>query len=305
MPIPEFASNSVPARACAAYAEHGAVILRQALSHDLTEHMLLLSAAAFAIMDIKSQDAARGRRDDPYQDAVDRYAKLQFIGDDVTRLLFSNASLTSPGFDRIASALAALLDAIFAGKPFVFVPGKSALRRQGTQGTARRSAYVVWHRDAHAVRTAELGECLNCWVPFQSVGIERPSLEIVVGSHRSLSERIVDYEENDSPTDDEIRATYNPSQICTAIMDPGDILIFGHHTLHRTQPMGDSYPMRMSGEFRFQEAVAQGPKSLQRHEVRQSSAFFNRLLSAISRSAPSSALRSRISARSKMSTERF
>jgi hypothetical protein len=69
-----------------------------------------------------------------------------------------------------------------------------------------------------------------------------------------LRGREVDYANtNDSPDESEILKQYGADSICTAIMEPGDFLVFDHHTLHRTQPMGQTYPVRVSGELRFSE----------------------------------------------------
>jgi hypothetical protein len=255
MTIPEFVGASPAGQAGAAIAcqKRGALILRQELSQNLLEHLRLLSTAVFSIFDMKVQDLARGevRGDDPLVEHVKRYETLQFIGEDVVRTLLSHAYLPRAGFDRITEVLGARLKTMFPEKTFEFVPGKSALRRQGTNEHARKSAYVGWHRDSHAVQTDQLGNCLNCWVPFHAVGIERPSLQVVIASNQVLQNRPVDYAIRDDPSEEQVVADYGSESICTAVLDPGDVLIFGHHTLHRTQPMGISYPLRLSGEFRF------------------------------------------------------
>jgi len=212
-----------------------------------------MSTAVFAIFDMKVQDVGRNeiRHDDPLVDYVKRYGLLQFIGEDIVRTLLSHSYLPRSGFDRVTEVLSRVLTAVFPNQSFEFIAGKSALRRQGTRGNARKSAYVEWHRDSHAVQTVEHGNCLNCWVPLNAVGIDRPSLQVVLGSNRVLQSSPVDYQAHDNPTDEQVSKDFGDSKVCTAVLDPGDVLLFGHHTLHRTQPMGDDYPARLSGEFRF------------------------------------------------------
>jgi ectoine hydroxylase-related dioxygenase (phytanoyl-CoA dioxygenase family) len=101
------------------------------------------------------------------------------------------------------------------------------------------------------VQTVEYGECFNCWIPIHPVGVDRPSLQIVPGSHRKLRARAVDYTTHEPVSDEEIRDSYGKDAIATAILEPGDVLLFGHHTLHRTQPMDTEHPERVSAELRF------------------------------------------------------
>jgi len=253
MPIPEVGTDLSLLRS--AYAECGAVILRKAIPAAALQQLDLMCTALFAIMDLKWTEAALGeaRADDPLRDHVDRFKTLQFVADDVARTLLATSGLSRAGYEKIADVVRSPVE-VGLGKPLTFVPGKTAFRRQGTSGMAQASAFVPWHRDAHAVRTADLGECLNCWVPLHAVGVTRPSLQVVVGSNARLRDRKVDYAENDNPSDDEVWQMYGERSICTAILEPGDFMIFDHHTLHRTQPMNGAYPTRVSGELRFVSA---------------------------------------------------
>jgi ectoine hydroxylase-related dioxygenase (phytanoyl-CoA dioxygenase family) len=230
-----------------AYATGGAVIVKQALS---TEEMLrfsLVCQAVFAIFDLKCLDREAGTvlPHDPLAHQVDIYNKYQHIGDDVIRSLLSNSALSRAPLDSTAGALSASLADIF-GNPFDLVSSKTVLRRQGMKAT---SAFIPWHRDAHAVQTAEYSECVNCWVPIQPVGIDRPSLQVLVGSNLVMSKLPVDYRTTNDPLPD--GWVNSADRIDTAVLEPGDVLIFSHHTLHRTEPKQGVYPNRISGEFRF------------------------------------------------------
>ena len=204
-------------------------------------------------MDLKVTELATGeaRSDDPLHAYVGRFEQLQIIPDDIVRTLLNTSYMGKAGYEKIAEVVRqSVEDSLKVA--LRFVPEKTTFRRQGTEGRAKKSAFVPWHRDAHAVRTADLGNCLNCWVPLQSVGVIRPSLQIVVGSNNLMKTKNVDYDAIDNPSESDVIDHYGEDSICTAILEPGDFMVFDHHTLHRTQYMGDTYPTRVSGELRFQ-----------------------------------------------------
>jgi hypothetical protein len=238
--IPDFISVGPAARA--AYEENGAVILRQALPTAMLEYAQMTWPAAFALFDAKSADRARGELPPgaPFSLEVDMFTRLQFIQHQVLGIMLSVFDMRP---QRVADAVGSLISPMFE-EGVSFVEDKSAIRRQG-----RQSAYVPWHRDAHAVQLKELGTCVNCWVPIHSVGRDRPSVQVVCGSHLALRDRPVDYAVHDNPTDEEVDRDY-PGRAQVAMLEPGDMLILGHHTLHRTQPMAD-HAGRISAEFRF------------------------------------------------------
>ena len=231
---------------------YGAVIFRRAIPQSVLELLVLLCSAAFSILDlkVKEHEAGEARADDPLGSRVEAYKTLQFIADDVVRAVLSNAFLGQSGFEKVAGVLRDILSPALR-HDVEFLPGKSTFRRQGTSAGAKRSAILPWHRDAHAVRTADIGDCLNCWIPLHSVGVSRPSLQVVIGSSPVMRNVPVDYSLVNTLTHEQVIRDFGSENICTALMEPGDFLLFDHHTLHRTQPMGDEYPMRVSGEVRF------------------------------------------------------
>lgn len=251
MQIPELPFEFRPYQFERIYEEAGTLIFRQALPIYIVEHLRLLAASVFAIFDLKALEMANQnlRLDDPFVDYVKRFQRLQFIGEDVALALLAQSYVANPGFTLMTAFLSDLLKRAFSDRTVTYISGKSALRRQA--GSGRRSSYVTWHRDAHAVETAEFPHVVNCWVPLSSVGVDRPSLQIVPGSHRLLRQRPVDYAAPDNPDEDEVDDVYGHENICTALLEAGDVLLFGHHTLHRTQPMNSAHPDRVSGEFRF------------------------------------------------------
>jgi hypothetical protein len=234
MPIPVFSVTDLGARARSAYDSAGALIIRGGLSSDTVETVRRQWSEGMSIFDRKAEAFSAGTlpADDEHITLMNVFALHQFLPHLVMKYVTKS--------EGIAETLRPPAESIFG--PISFVELKSVIRRQG-----KKSAYVVWHRDAHAVKTNDDGDCFNCWVPVDSVGVDRPSLQISCGSHRDWSIRPVDYASLDNPTHDEVVANY---PIETAMLDPGDILIFSHFTLHRTQPMEESHG-RISGEYRF------------------------------------------------------
>jgi len=252
MPIAEFPTLAAAEKVWNSLSEDGAVILRAAITTELLGRLQLYCKAAFAIMDIKSNELDEGRSpaSDHLRPYVETYKGLQYVADDVLSTILSNAGLANPGLSAIGEPLLKSLQPFFPVS-LDFVPNKSVLRRQGVRDDAQKTAYVVWHRDAHAVQTVELGDVFNCWVPCEQVGIDRASLQVVIGSNRIMKRRPVNYSSYDNPQDEEVHYEYGSERICTAFLNPGDALIFSDHTIHRTQPMSDDALTRMSGEFRF------------------------------------------------------
>lgn len=122
--------------------------------------------------------------------------------------------------------------------------GHSTFRRH--QGAM---THAGWHNDADAVGI-DFDPCFNVWVPLASVGWgAKPSLEIVVDSDakmRAMPDRL-----RENWPDDWVRKTFADHEIVCPKLAPGDVLVFSHYTLHRTQPLADQSEPRISAEFRF------------------------------------------------------
>jgi hypothetical protein len=131
----------------------------------------------------------------------------------------------------------------------------SGARMIDDECTVRRHRGAVthlgWHTDADAAGCAQYDPCFNIWVPLASVGKTLPSLELIPKSDARM--RGVPFTTNSSKTiPDEWRKEAFPAvtPLCPRL-DPGDVLVFSHYVLHRTQPMSGQIGSRMSGEFRF------------------------------------------------------
>lgn len=241
MAIPEFGPAALSDDVRHTYGQTGAIILRGALARASIESARENWLTVVSLFDLKIKELSQGQLNDeyPFKKEVSLFERYHFIQHVVLRLLDKAAG--------VAPLLEATAVSLF-GKPVSFVEGKSAIRRQGAS-----SRPVPWHRDAHAVKTQDDGNCVNFWVPLDEVGSIRPSLQIACGSATEWKDRPVDYSEIENPPDEDVASGY---EVATAFLNPGDVLVFGHHTLHRTQPMANS-SIRLSGEFRF-DAPRQG-----------------------------------------------
>jgi ectoine hydroxylase-related dioxygenase (phytanoyl-CoA dioxygenase family) len=101
---------------------------------------------------------------------------------------------------------------------------------------------LPWHLDADAARL-DHAHCCNVWLPLDSVGTSRPSLEMILGSHRKLRASV---KQKDAPAlVESLGKPWSPR------LEFGDALIFDQFTYHRSQIVEGSDGDRTSCEFRF------------------------------------------------------
>lgn len=133
------------------------------------------------------------------------------------------------------------------GRPLEIVRPVVNIRRHG-----ERPVYTGWHIDAQAALTAQYDPCFNIWLPLSPVGWTLPSLSFVAGSHEetrdpSMAEKILP-----SPPDSWFDATFHGERI-TPKLSPGDVAIFDHYMLHRTQPLPMQGNVRLAIELRVRD----------------------------------------------------
>lgn len=116
----------------------------------------------------------------------------------------------------------------------------SYLRRH--QGS---TTHVPWHFDAGAAGTSEFDPCWNVWMPLVPVGEHSPTLQFIPGTSEAMKKGALPCYRPGYP---------NPETIpkdgwLTPVLEPGDVVIFDHWTLHRTQPIAGK--IRTSAEIRL------------------------------------------------------
>jgi ectoine hydroxylase-related dioxygenase (phytanoyl-CoA dioxygenase family) len=112
--------------------------------------------------------------------------------------------------------------------------------------------FAPWHFDALAAGSIKQDPVFNAWVPLVDVGLNCPSLEFVPGSAHMMRSGGFDQKPDEPgfPTDLWMNTHANANHIC-AVMKPGDIVVFNHYTLHRTQVADFGNYTRTSAEMRF------------------------------------------------------
>jgi hypothetical protein len=128
------------------------------------------------------------------------------------------------------------------GDGWHFFALRSFLRRlSGTNGILR------WHIDADAAATS-WGHCINVWLPLDAVGTDRPSVDVILGSHIKMRE-LPPLSGDSHDRDDTFVASIGPTT--SSGLNPSDALVFDHYTLHRTQPWRAEKFSRTACELRF------------------------------------------------------
>jgi hypothetical protein len=116
--------------------------------------------------------------------------------------------------------------------------------------TPDRPAGAPWHCDAEAASTAQAPggaeNCVTAWIPFESVGLALPSLEVLAESNAIM--RKEELMPGTHRTDEWVDAL--PGERLVPALDPGDMLAFDQFTLHRTQQIPVTAP-RTTLELRF------------------------------------------------------
>ncbi|MBV9450230.1 MAG: phytanoyl-CoA dioxygenase family protein [Streptosporangiaceae bacterium] len=112
-----------------------------------------------------------------------------------------------------------------------------------------RTLPVGWHQDAHYYKNwgDAHGPLISVWIPLVPVDESSSCMQYVGGSHRRG--RI---EPSLTPTGEFVVAEteVDAPRICSAVMDPGDVVFFTDTTLHRSTP-NTSDRVRWSIDIRF------------------------------------------------------
>jgi ectoine hydroxylase-related dioxygenase (phytanoyl-CoA dioxygenase family) len=133
--------------------------------------------------------------------------------------------------DRVTERTRALLGASW--QPYL---SRSFIRRMTPE------LKLPWHLDADAAGL-DHPHCCNVWLPLDSVGASRPSLEMMRGSHRKLRASV---KQEDAPA-----LVARLGKPWSPLLAFGDALIFDQFTYHRSQIVEGGDGMRTSCEFRF------------------------------------------------------
>ena len=111
---------------------------------------------------------------------------------------------------------------------------------------------IHWHTDAEGAAAFRVFEkTWNCWLPLADVGgrFHAPSLEIVLDSEAAVKADGVK-QSYDRPDDWVETACAGLPRVCPELF-MGDVIIFQHWLVHRTQRFEPGIPPRIGVEIRF------------------------------------------------------
>jgi ectoine hydroxylase-related dioxygenase (phytanoyl-CoA dioxygenase family) len=121
---------------------------------------------------------------------------------------------------------------------------------------------VTWHQDAHYYRDwgPTDSPLVSAWMPLVPVDETSSCLQFVVGSHRLGRVERLRAQTGHFTVSDEVLAG---REVCTAAMEPGDVVLFSDTTLHQST-RNESQRIRWSLDIRFCAAtpalVAKSPR---------------------------------------------
>ena len=93
-------------------------------------------------------------------------------------------------------------------------------RHIGTNGI------LPWHIDADAAQTSR-AHCINVWLPLDAVGTDRPSVDVILGSHIKMRDLPL-LPGDIYDRDETFVASIGPTT--SSGLNPGDALVFDHYT---------------------------------------------------------------------------
>lgn len=148
-------------------------------------------------------------------------------------------------FAEITARICVLVRDAAGARSVVYKPEISYVRRHDNSAT-----HVPWHFDTYAAGTIGFDPGYNAWIPFVSAGIDCPTLEFYSGLQMAMREGRYVKSSDGFPAQEWTAARLDPRHLCIP-MQFGDVVVFDHFTLHRTQPMAHGSAVRTSAELRL------------------------------------------------------
>ena len=150
-----------------------------------------------------------------------------------------NSRALLPRYTALMDRITDRTQALF-GDDWQPYPSRSFIRRMNAE------LRLPWHLDADAAKL-DYPECCNVWLPLDSVGMSRPSLELIVGSHHKLRASV---KQKDAPA-----LVASLGRPWAPRLHLGDALVVDQFTYHRSQIVEDGGAARTSCEFRYYRNV--------------------------------------------------
>lgn len=135
------------------------------------------------------------------------------------------------------------------------VPGASLIRSLSVlRRRVKHRTSMPWHVDAEAASTRAHDPCVNFWVPFAPVGAGRsPTLEFLLDSAETMRTYRAQRTGETFRLDQWVEMRLGHCRRIIPVLEPGDVMLFDHYTMHRTERVSGRKPMpRITAEIRFQ-----------------------------------------------------
>src|SRR5215470_10670930 len=238
-----------PSDIVSVYAHHGAMVLRSFLPAEELAILQQVASLAFGIGDSIVANLPMGRVP---SDVSDGLAHGYLSWKIMTAWLACTAPDLLGDLASVTNRVQAIAASAYRDPDTRFLDGFSVIRRHRRMPRSGEVTAAAWHRDFSFVGPAGIDQSVNFWFPLVEVGIDAPSLEIVVGSHRYMRE-IPDETPGITNIAEEWLATHLSDYVrWTPSCRPGDVVMFDHQTIHRTQQLGRTAAIdRMNFEMRW------------------------------------------------------
>lgn len=220
--------------------EDGIVVHKNAISKSDVRKFLAVAARSYEMVEaVKNGAKPKGK----HAEAIQHIAEdtIRWGGISIGWAFKIAAGFLERGaFERVTARAESLVADHRKTAGARFRDDLSYLRRHSGSST-----HVPWHFDAGAAGTGQFDPCWNVWMPLVPVGEHSPTLQFIPGTSEVMKGARLPcyrpgYPEPESVPED---------HWMTPVLDPGDVVIFDHWTLHRTQPVGGL--MRTSAEIRL------------------------------------------------------
>jgi len=248
---PEIAADKANAAAInALFRDSGAVVIRAFFTPDEIATLQQIAKLVFAVADAAVSSAPADLLADDFAGGL----RVGYISwPRMNALLQAAAPKLHGRLTAICERTRSIGSACYGGGQVRQLDNFNLIRRHRKNRAPDELTTVPWHRDFTFTSPAGYMESMNCWVPTVDVGGQFPSLDLILGSHSAMTGK-----PDESPGITQLSPAFVAAQLghleqCTPHCAPGDMIVFDHHTVHRTQPLSFAAD-RISFEFRWAPA---------------------------------------------------
>jgi hypothetical protein len=137
--------------------------------------------------------------------------------------------------NAIVAKIGVVAGAVYCDPAVRLLDGFSVIRRHKKSPQAGEHTTVAWHRDFSFVGPAGIDRSVNFWIPLTEVGEAAPSIDILVGSHSHMVNVPDETPGITNISEQWVSEHLGAYPRWTPRCKPGDVMMFDHQTIHRTQ----------------------------------------------------------------------